>query len=194
MMQTHRTLYHYTAEEYLPHIRATDVLTGAESNPSRRISHAGPHAVLLTTDKRPKPDWPKGSVLTPEIIFAATGTYNMWHILPNGESRIVDTRTLDVFPLPWIDKSAIRFTVSVPAYAVHHWPAWSRQHGIDPTWSAALGKGNNPNDWYVVLREIPRAEWVRIERTATGEVLWEAETHSMARQTGRHAAAKQGAR
>ena len=48
------------------------------------------------------------------------------------------------------DKTRVRLTVDVPAVEVHHWPAWSRRHRMNPKWRRRLEANMSPSRWYVV--------------------------------------------
>lgn len=67
------------------------------------------------------------------------------------------------------DKTSVRITVDVPD--AHHWPTWSRAHGISEDTYRALARKGMPKTWYVVERPIRSVEWVEIIDPWTGQVL-----------------------
>lgn len=69
------------------------------------------------------------------------------------------------------DKTAIRFTIEVPAREARRWQAWARARDIDPQWAARLAEtgGAGSGSWYVIERPVARPEWVEITWSRTGE-------------------------
>jgi len=63
-----------------------------------------------------------------------------------------------------VNKAEFRITVELPEGQAHHWPIWSRKHGIDEGWYEALGQCGVPQSWFVVERPIGINEWVSVER------------------------------
>lgn len=61
------------------------------------------------------------------------------------------------------DKGGVRYTVEVPDHEVHHWPEWSRKHGMNAVWREYFEEGGDPDSWYVVERPISRKEFVAVE-------------------------------
>lgn len=158
-------LYHYTSSLHFAKIMVDGHLRVSESNISLRAARAGPDVVWLTGSSDPKRQgWGVGR----------------------------DVRTVDQdgqpIALRALDKTEIRFTVAIPRAEAHHWPQWSRQHGIArATYNAlaAAASGSNPEDWWVVQRPIPRGEWRAVERWTGGEwwtvTEWETEPSPEAR-------------
>jgi hypothetical protein len=71
-----------------------------------------------------------------------------------------------------IEKRDIRIVVSVPRKDAKNWPIWARQQGCPERWYESLASWGRPEDWYVVPRRIRKAEWLAVEDSSTGEVLW----------------------
>lgn len=70
-------------------------------------------------------------------------------------------------------KSQILFVVEVPDEDMHKWSEWAFEQGISQFWYDALDDDDGSADnWYVVPREIPKAEWVAIYMAQTGEAIW----------------------
>jgi hypothetical protein len=62
---------------------------------------------------------------------------------------------------PWEDgrpvKSLAVLAVELPAERVHHWPAWSVEHGIAPAIADGLAEsGGDPGSWWVTTGAVTR--------------------------------------
>jgi hypothetical protein len=69
-----------------------------------------------------------------------------------------------------VDKTAVRFEVSVPKVAVHKWRDWAKSHGSKEEHMKLLSsKGGGAGTWRVVQRRIDRTEWVKITDMINGE-------------------------
>lgn len=103
-------------------------------------------------------------------------THNGLHPMSNGSGPPVVWLTSDAGAHQrWmegsiVNKGEFRLTVSVPDDEAHHWPAWSKEHGIHPDWYQALADaGGDPETWFVVARRIVNRDWFKLERlTADG--------------------------
>lgn len=75
------------------------------------------------------------------------------------------------------EKTAVRFTVAVPEYLALPWVEWAVGLGIDDRMLRAVIKaGGGPEaaaQWRIVLRPVRVDRWVRVDRTDTGEAIWE---------------------
>ncbi len=136
-----KLLYHYTAPttSHLGGILETGVITTTESNLSSEVSSAGP-AVVWLTDSGSSADqrWAAG----PELD--ATGA-----------------ETGDPALLPSAIKTRAVLIVELAAEKVHHWPAWSRAHGIDSVIYEGLARtGGDPQSWWVAVEPIGRRDVV----------------------------------
>ena len=70
-------------------------------------------------------------------------------------------------------KSQILFVVEVPDEDVKKWSEWAFEQGISKFWYEALDDDDGSADnWYVVDREIPKAEWVAIYMAQSGDAIW----------------------
>ena len=67
-----------------------------------------------------------------------------------------------------VDKTAIRFTVTLDKRDVHKWRDWAIRHGIDRKWMQTLANSGGIHTWRVVEHPIPAAQWVEICDTKTG--------------------------
>jgi len=92
---------------------------------------------------------------------------------PCGEHIGPDVVWLTTSEHPWgtqgleggpCDKTAVRIVVDV--VDAHHWPEWSKRHGMHPRWRRSLERDCYPNQWYVVERPIPQEEWVSVDTLA----------------------------
>jgi hypothetical protein len=140
-------LFHYTSQYHLPLIVQVGGLKLVESNVDLAKPHAAPDVVWLTTDV-----WPQQG----------------WMNLPSHLQGI-------------LDKGRIRITVNVGNFHLHPWRIWATEQaeklGIDPRKAkierdALEAAGGDGGDWFVCEREVMWQEWVRIEDTVSGQVLW----------------------
>jgi hypothetical protein len=58
------------------------------------------------------------------------------------------------------DKKQVRIEVEVDD--AEAWSTFSQRYGMNPVWRAAIEKDNRPESWFVVARDIPRSEWVKV--------------------------------
>jgi SEC-C motif len=134
-------LYHYTAPTtgHLGGILELGQITTTESNLSSEVSNAGPPVVWLTDSGSPDDQrWAVG----PELN--ATGT-----------------ETGDPALLPSAIKTRAVLIVELAAEKVHHWPAWSKAHGIDSVIYEGLARtGGDPRSWWVAVEPISRRDVV----------------------------------
>jgi hypothetical protein len=75
-------------------------------------------------------------------------------------------------------KQTIRIAVDVPIHEAHHWPSWSREHGIDElTYRALAVSGGDPRRWWLVRRAISHREFISITHIAADgtEMVYEGE-------------------
>jgi len=132
-----RALYHYTAPttSHLGNILASGLITTTESNLSAERRNAGPPVVWLTDSADPSEQlWASGPALD------ATGA-----------------ETDDPTILSPAIKAAAVLVVELPVERVHHWPEWSRAHGIDPVIEKGLAEtGGDPGSWWVTEEPISR--------------------------------------
>lgn len=69
-------------------------------------------------------------------------------------------------------KGAVRIELRVED--ARPWKHYARDEGFPPEYLRLLARsGGNHGEWYVVERPIPRAEWVVVERTTTGQILFD---------------------
>lgn len=89
-----------------------------------------------------------------------------------------------------LDKTDMRISVEVPDNEAHPWKEWARARNIEWWWEEALIRAGGGEDaaktWYVIERDIPRAEWRAITmRTTLGtEVKIDAEERDVTTSHG----------
>lgn len=84
-----------------------------------------------------------------------------------------DKRALPRLSRSWWHEKTVSIEVEIDD--AQRWRPFARERGIPRQVSDVLGD-TGPGSFYVAERPIPRAEWIRVERTSTGEVLWEQAT------------------
>lgn len=108
------------------------------------------------------PDVKYGEHVGPDVVWLTSDPTpkQAWQSLDN----VLDVRA---------EKSQILFVVDVPDEDVKKWSHWAFEQGISRFWYDALDDDDgSAENWYVVPREIPKAEWVAIYMAQTGEALW----------------------
>jgi len=70
-----------------------------------------------------------------------------------------------------VDKTAIRFTVDLPAREVHKWKEWARSQGSSNSLIQSLAAAGGAGSWRVTTKPIPIENWVEVRRMTTDEVL-----------------------
>ena len=91
---------------------------------------------------------PFGEHYAPDVVWLTNKQYNDGTLGLEGSA---------------LDKGAVRYTVEIPDDEAHHWPEWSRKHGMNETWRRAFEGTGDPDSWYVVERPISRKEFVAVE-------------------------------
>lgn len=77
-----------------------------------------------------------------------------------------------------VDKTQVRFELSLPTDEVKPWFGWSRRQGIEKSWYQALNNAasGGAKHWAVIERPVPVAEWVSVIDMHTGELLVDLDT------------------
>ena len=141
------TLYHFTCEHHLPKIMTDGYLKTTESNLSITRPHAGPDVDWLGTMPEMRPG----------------GSYGL-----SDGTKSIDVEGRNVL---LADKTAIRFTVEVPARDAHKWDVWARRWGMHKrTFEAFQKAAPNSKQQRMVERPITSTEWVEVRHMHTGEV------------------------
>jgi len=139
-------LFHFTCNAHWPSILQQGLLRPTESNIHMRHPHYGPDVVWLTTCPESHQPWMHS--LSVDLVLG------------------VRART----PGDYIDKGRIRLLVEVET--AHHWPRWSREHGIKKRWYRALAHtGGDPLTWYVSETPVYTRDWLEAVDTRTGEII-----------------------
>jgi hypothetical protein len=156
-------LYHLTSIYHLPLILSAGYLKVVESNISLmpREEHKGPDVVWLTTSPRAGQGWAR---MRPQLAY--------------------------------VDKTRIVFEVEVPDDDVHNWYDWAQAHGSTLHFMKALAASGDERhhqtvrvgsdveadeaaleraraEWFVVEREVPWVEWLRINDQLAGTLIWQ---------------------
>lgn len=139
--------YHFTSTQHLPFILEDGMLRPGESNIGSIMP--GQH--------------PFGEHYGPDVVWLldtperpSTGLTEVNHGLAHDS----------------LDKTAVRFTVNVPAI---HWKSWLPAVEMHPKWRAALllaaGGEDAADHWYVLPAPIRDKRWVEVRNMETDEVL-----------------------
>lgn len=152
-------LHHLTSIYHLPLILGAAYLKVTESNVSLDREHVAPDVVWLTTSRRAGQGWAEMSERA-----------------------------------AWVDKTRIQFELRLPLADVHPWYTWAKDHGSDEHHMRALAASGDErmnkiqgrlydavgdaalaraaNEWFVIERQVPWMEWVRITDHLAGTVIW----------------------
>jgi hypothetical protein len=141
-------LFHYTCREHLERIAFEGMITTTETN--------------------------VGAPMLGEFVGAPRGP----HFAKDGvwltTSRSLESADSMGLAGSRYDKTRVQITVDVPDREAKHWLTWAKKKRIHPKWLEAMTSGRDAKSWYVVLRPIPRSEWLLVEDRRSG-VLWAAE-------------------
>ncbi len=147
-------LYHYTSHEHHwskiledGYLRTTDAVLDGLNAKRQDV-----RVVWLTSEYNPVQQW-QGK--EGEVSF----------YLPDGAPVYVGA-----------DKSEVRMTidVSLGPGGAQHYPKFAKRYKVPRTTVKGLAAtGGDPQTWYVVPRRIFMKEWVKVELTKDGTVLWE---------------------
>lgn len=149
--ETPARLYHFTAAEHLPRILNCGHLHVAESNVG------APHDSLFVGG--PMGDHYARDVVWLTDVAEPAGPEELGLDLEIGRLGKLQLRTLD--------KLAVRITVEV--HDAKLWVPWAKRKRIHPLWLEALTEGRAAEHWWIVAREVPKSQWVTIEkRGSTG--------------------------
>lgn len=135
-----KELFHWTSTYHLKQILLEGRLTTTESNvgsPSPMLQPAGEH-------------------LGPDVVWLLdVPVLRFGHGLtmdPSGPYRMLH------------DKTEVRFTVKVDGAVP--WTRWKPAEAMHPTWRKSMIRSGGGRDavrhWWVIERDIPRAEWVEV--------------------------------
>lgn len=70
------------------------------------------------------------------------------------------------------NKTEIRITVEHKK-SYKYWKVWSRKNKITKDWAEFLEKDRSPNNWWISEKIIPIDDFLLIENTTTGEILFQ---------------------
>jgi hypothetical protein len=129
-------LGHFTAMEHLELLLGSGVLLVTESN----------IGAPDTPEMKAMGVSPRGEDIGPKVVWL---------------TDLDDPRLAGITGLTGT-KGSVLLTVDVPESEVHWWPEWSRRHGIDERWYAALAHRADPDRFWVIERNIPWNEWTEI--------------------------------
>jgi hypothetical protein len=146
--------YHLTSLWHLPRIEASGGLKPGESNIGCPREMA---------DSIPSQGMRIGEHVGPDVV---------WLFDTPEPTLKVDGAMLRPVAGARYDKRLVRITVEVPD--AQWWPEWSRAHGIDRPWYKLMARGGRPQEWYVVARRIPVAEFVNVEVRHAPDAPWQA--------------------
>ena len=70
------------------------------------------------------------------------------------------------------DRGLARLALRVPRSVRMSWTDFAAKHLVDPEWRRDFEHSGQPERWAVVLRTIPKTEWLRVEVCSTAEGAW----------------------
>jgi hypothetical protein len=162
-------LYHFTARERVPEVVASSVLK--PTDPVLR-KDLGERASRLAVRFEGDP-----------LLADAVAEWSAERIEREFGGPLVVHLTTDHRDCSalWNGKNTARFTVDIPRSEAHASVRWARDFGIAESVLKALRFGHRDHQqWHVVARAIPTAEWVDVIDTETQDILWERSADSAA--------------
>ena len=147
MSASPRRLWHYTAWGHLPDIWAAGRLTTTESN------IGAPKRFDPVTNRWAYGE-PFGRHVGPDVVFLFDRIdprfYGDGGMMMNQQYRD-----------PLVDKTMVRFEVLVDG--ARPWTEWCEEQGISKRWRKQLAKAGRETQWWILERDIPAAEWEKVE-------------------------------